>query len=57
MFYQQEKPYNTFFNMNKNVADLKPLAQSQQNVTVEGSSPRWHDSLLIDKIDGKKFGK
>jgi hypothetical protein len=56
MFYQEEPPYSEFFIMNQNVEDLKALAESQKNVTVEGFMPRGADSLLIDKIDGKKFG-
>jgi hypothetical protein len=57
MFYQEEPPYGEYFVMNENVAALKVLAESRQIVTVAGSMPRGADSLLIDKIDGKKFGK
>jgi hypothetical protein len=57
MFYQEEPPYSEFFIMNNNDNELKALAESQKNVTVIGSMPRGADSLQIDRIDGKKFGK
>jgi hypothetical protein len=57
MFFQEDSPYSEFFIMNDNIDDLKALAESRKIIMVEGSMPRGADSLLIDKIDGKKFGK
>ena len=56
MFHQQEPPRTVLFILNSNVAELKALAAKQQTVTVEGYLPQGADHLLIQKIDGKKFG-
>ncbi len=57
MFHQQEPPRTVLFILNNNVDDLKALAAKQQTVTVEGYLPLGADHLLIQKIDGKKFGQ
>jgi hypothetical protein len=56
MFHQQDPPYADMFILNSNVDELKTLAAKDQIVTVEGYLPQGADHLLIEKIDGKKFG-
>lgn len=57
MFHQEEPPNAVLFILNNNVDELKALAAKQQTVTVEGYLPMGADHLLIQKIDGNKFGQ
>ena len=57
MFHQMDPPKAVLFILNNNVDELKALAAKQQTVTVEGYLPMGADHLLIQKIDGKKFGQ